>query len=152
MKQPLSDTPLIRSVMTAFPHAIDVEAPLDEARQMMVRRKIRHLPVKDQDELVGLITDRDIKLVLGPYGSAVGEEGPRVRNACVFDVFAVETTTPLRDVVAEMARRRIGSALVTKDGRLAGIFTATDACEYLAQRLGKPPNYDRAAPFDDPAA
>ena len=58
-------------------------------------------------------------------------------------------TTPLQRVVAEMAHRRIGSALITKDGRLAGIFTATDACrclaELLAGRSDLPPNGSEAA-------
>lgn len=127
--------PLIRSAMTPFPHTIDLDAPLDAARHLMRQHHIRHLPVKEGDRLVGLVTDRDIKLVLGPSLSASGEEGPKVRHACIFDVFVTETTTPLQVVVSEMAARRIGSALVTKDGRLAGIFTATDACQQLADML-----------------
>ncbi len=128
--------PLIRSAMTPFPHTIELEAPLDTARHLMLQHHIRHLPVKDGDRLVGLITDRDIKLVLGPSLSASGDsDGPKVHHACIFDVYVTETTTPLRVVVSEMARRRIGSALVTKDGRLAGIFTATDACQQLADLL-----------------
>ena len=143
-------TPLIRSVMTPFPYSIEIEAPLEEARRMMEEHGIRHVPVKDGDVLVGLVSDRDIKLVLGPYrgGSDAGEV-PRVRHACVVDVFKAEMTTPLQRVVAEMAHRRIGSALITKDGRLAGIFTATDACrclaELLAGRSDLPPNGSEAA-------
>lgn len=146
----MSATLLIRSVMTPFPHAIDVEASLDKARRMMRQHQIRHIPVKERDALVGLITDRDIKLVLGPYLDGSGnDEGLRVRQACVFDVYTAEMTTPLRVVVAEMARRRIGSALVTKDGRLAGIFTATDACRCLAELLG---NSLDLSPDDDEVA
>lgn len=132
----MRSTPLIRSVMTPFPYSIDVEDLLEEARRMMEKHGIRHVPVKDGESLVGLITDRDIKLVLGPYcGGSDSDDAPRVRHACVFDVFKAEMTTPLHLVVAEMAHRRIGSALITKDGRLAGIFTATDACRCLAELL-----------------
>jgi CBS domain-containing protein len=34
-----------------------------------------------------------------------------------------------------MAENRIGSAIVTKDGKLVGIFTVTDACRALAEVL-----------------
>ncbi len=129
---------LIRSAMTPFPHAVDVEAPLGDARQMMARHRIRHLPVKDGDELVGLITDRDIKLVLGPnWSGGMDGEGPRVRHACIFEIYRADMNTPVHVVATEMARRRIGSVLVTKAGRLAGIFTATDACQYLADVLAE---------------
>ncbi len=140
-----SEVPLIRSVMTPFPHSIDVDEPLAAARQAMKRHQIRHLPVKDGDDLVGVITDRGLKLVLGPNLDAPSDpEGPRVRAACIFDVLTVEMTTPLQEVAAEMARRKIGSALITKDGRLAGIFTATDACRCLAELLAGDPGGEAA--------
>lgn len=133
----MSGTPLIRSVMTPFPYAVGLDEPLATARRMMSLHRVRHLPVKDRDQLVGLISDRDIKLSLGPYLD-LPADGDRalVRHASVANAYVVETTTPLQVVAAEMARRRIGSALVTKDGRLAGIFTATDACRCLARVLG----------------
>jgi acetoin utilization protein AcuB len=144
----MTTKPTIQSVMTSFPYVIDVEASLAEARRMMVEYSVRHLPVKEGDRLVGLLTDRDLKLVLGPYSDVPKHEGgPRVREACLFDVYTVEMGTPLRTVAEEMARRHIGSALVTKKGRLAGIFTATDACRCLAEVLSviEPPSGDEAA-------
>jgi len=35
----------------------------------------------------------------------------------------------------EMAERRIGSAIVTRKGEIAGLFTATDACRCFAEHL-----------------
>ncbi len=146
----MAENPLIRSVMTPFPHAIDVDEPVSVARKMMLQHHIRHLPVKEGDSLVGLITDRDIKLALGPYLNAPSDDGQiLVRHVCIGEIHTVEMTTPLHLVVAEMARRRLGSTLITKDGRLAGIFTATDACRYLAELLGdesfSPPSGDDVA-------
>ena len=141
----MNRTPLIRSMMTPFPFAIGVEASLEEARLMMEQHGIRHLPVKDGDRLAGLISDRDIKLL-----QASGDEAERmnVGQSCLSDVFSVEVTTPVQFVAAEMARRRISAALVTKDGRLAGIFTVSDACRSLADLLGAfgptPPGNDAA--------
>ncbi len=58
--------PLFKSVMTPFPYSIELKAPLGEARKLMLEHKVRHLPVTSHHELKGLITDRDIKLLLGP--------------------------------------------------------------------------------------
>ncbi len=133
----MPETTLIRSVMTPFPHAVDANEPVSVARKMMLQHRIRHLPVKEGDTLMGLVTDRDIKLALGPYiNTPSDDQRLLVRHVCVSHVHTVDMTTPLRIVVAEMARRRLGSTLITKDGRLAGIFTATDACRCLAELLG----------------
>jgi CBS domain-containing protein len=45
----------------------------------------------------------------------------------------VEADVPLDRVAAAMAERHVGSALVTKAGKLVGVFTGTDACRALAQ-------------------
>ena len=51
------------------------------------------------------------------------------------DIYAVERDEPLDRVLAEMAERHIGSAVVTDGGKLVGVFTATDACRYFAEYL-----------------
>lgn len=125
------------AVMTPFPHAIDIDAPLTDARRMMVEHEIRHLPVKEDGKLVGLVTDRDLKLVASLRPQSSNRAGEiRVRSACVFDVYTAKMSTPVTEVAAEMHRRRIGSTLITKEGRLAGIFTANDACRVLTEVLG----------------
>ncbi|MCB1034426.1 MAG: CBS domain-containing protein [Acidobacteria bacterium] len=128
--------PAIKTVMTPFPYSVDLDAPLSEARRLMREHEIRHLPVKDElGELVGVLTDRDLKLVLGPYVDSLASAEPRVRHACHQGTFTVETGAPLDEVVGRMAEERLGSVLVTKDGRLAGIFTVVDACQLLARLL-----------------
>lgn len=132
----MSTRPLIKSVMTPFPYSVSLDAPLSVARSLMREHGIRHLAVKDDaGELVGVLTDRDLKLVLGPYVSSGANEKAVVRYAYIPGAYTVELNTPLDQVVATMAERRIGSALVTKQGRLAGIFTAVDACRLFADLL-----------------
>ena len=58
--------PRVKRVMTAFPYSIKPGAPLPQAIEFMREHAIRHLPVVDADEVVGMLSDRDIKLVLGP--------------------------------------------------------------------------------------
>lgn len=125
----------IEAVMTPLPFSIGIEARVLEARELMAEHDIRHLPVTDDGRLAGVVTQRDIGLVLDPELDLPFHEELRVRSVCSLDAYVVEPDTPLDDVVDEMARRRIGSALVARDGRLLGIFTVTDACRLLAATL-----------------
>lgn len=127
--------PQIIAFMTPFPYSIDIDAPLSEARAFMRRRRIRHLPVTAQRAIVGLVTDRDIKLVLGPDFAYPPEKELTVRDVCVENPYIVPASTPVAVVAATMARRHIGSALITKRESLVGIFTSTDACRALAELL-----------------
>lgn len=144
--------PEIRRIMTPFPHAIAATAPVSEAREFLNRHRLHHLPVMDGERLVGIISDRDLKLLLGPDPDYEQRSGLRVRDAMVTDVYVVDLNTPLDQVLDALVARRIGSALVTRKGRLAGVFTVTDACRELARLLREqcqpllpPPSGDDAA-------
>jgi len=128
--------PQVIAFMTPFPHSIDVDAPLEDARKLMHGRRFRHLPVISGGEIVGVLTDRDIKLVLGPDFGSPDERELRVRDAYVERPCVVPASTPVAKVARVMAQNRIGSAIVTKHGKLVGIFTVTDACRALAEIIG----------------
>jgi acetoin utilization protein AcuB len=51
------------------------------------------------------------------------------------DPYVVAFDAPLSEVVAELNRRRIGSALVVRHGKLAGILSVMDVCRILASLL-----------------
>ena len=131
----LKHMPQIVAVMTPFPYSIDMDARLTQAMDMMQEHKIRHLPVMEQGNLVSVLTDRDIKMALDPSIGLPPRDQLTVRNACVIDAYIVNTNAPLDRVLLEMAERHIGSALVVKEQKLAGIFTASDACRFLGVLL-----------------
>ena len=131
--------PAIKSVMTAFPYSVDEGATVDAALAFMREHQIRHLPVTAEGHLAGMISDRDIKLMLGPdFAYPKGEE-LKVSEAMVRDAYVVDLDTRLDEVLQHMADEQLGSAIVTRKGKLAGVFTVTDACrafaEYLREQL-----------------
>jgi acetoin utilization protein AcuB len=128
--------PQVIAFMTPFPHSIDVDAPLEDAHKLMREHRFRHVPVMSGGEIVGVLTDRDIKLVLGPDFGSPDERELRVRDAYVERPCVVPASTPVAKVARVMAQHRIGSAIVTKHGKLVGIFTVTDACRALAEIIG----------------
>ena len=127
--------PSIRSVMTSFPYFAGVDDALLVARALMVRHDVRHLPVKEDDVLVGVLTDRDLKRALDPDLGLPPKEELFVRDVYVPGAYTVDGSEPLDRVLEEMATRHVGSVLVTSHGRLAGIFTGTDACRVLCGHL-----------------
>jgi acetoin utilization protein AcuB len=128
-------SPQILAFMTPFPYSIDIEAPLGEAHAFLRERQIRHLPVTRDGQLVGILTDRDIKLALGPDLGSPPERELRVADVFQPETYVVDAGERLEDVAATMAERHVGSALVTRGGKLVGIFTTTDACRALARVL-----------------
>ena len=128
----LDRIPGVASVMTPFPYSVEIDAPVREADALMRSHDLRHVPVRDGEDIVGVVTDRDIFLGLGSDGDA---DRVPVRAVCVGDPYLVDLHVPLDLVVLEMAERHKGSAVVLRHGKLAGIFTATDACRILGRIL-----------------
>jgi acetoin utilization protein AcuB len=127
--------PQVIAFMTPFPYSIDVDAPLEDAHKLMREHHFRHLPVTSGGAIVGVLTDRDIKLILGPDFGCPNERELKVRDAYVEKPCVVPASTSVATVARTMADHHIGSAIVTKNDKLVGIFTVTDACRALAQVL-----------------
>ena len=134
--------------MTPFPFSVEVEAPLREAQKIMEDRGVRHLPVTEGHRLVGIITGRDIMATLAARSGRERADELFVRDVYVEDAYIVDLNEPLDNVMLTMAERHIGSAIVTRNGKLAGMFTSVDACrcfgEYLQQNFPHPRGDDIA--------
>ena len=140
--------PHVKTFMTAFPYSVREDAPLSEAEAFMRLRHIRHLPVTRDGELTGMITDRDIKLVLGPDFAYPKAGELTVGQVMITDVYKVNLNERADNVLAHMAEHHLGSALVMRKGKLVGIFTATDACKAFCEHLREefsPPGGDLVA-------
>lgn len=130
--QRLKSMPAVKTVMSPFPYFVDAAASLEVARDMMAKHGIHHLPVTQRGDLVGVISHRDLVRALDRRQAG---EHLLVGDAPREEVFIVDLSEPLDRVLNQMAERRLGAALVAKEGRLAGIFTLTDACRYFAESL-----------------
>ena len=124
-------------------HVVTV-APADsalEAVARMGRARVRHLPVVNRDgELVGVVTDRDLRrYLLAPRVLARLPErrvdellgSVRVAEVMSTDVWTVEPDAPLTDASAIMHDERVGSLPVVNRGRLVGVLTETDMLRHL---------------------
>lgn len=119
--------------MTYTPKSIGFDQTLSQASEFMRKLHLRHLPVLKGGELVGILTDRDIKLAMS--FKDVDSNTMTVEEALTPDPYFTSPTAPLNEVVANMAEHKYGCALVIDHGKLVGIFTETDAYKALAELL-----------------
>jgi len=125
--------PSVGSVMTPFPYFIDSDDETAEIERLMGEHHIRHIPVQQDGRVVGIVSARDVlQLSLLPTAD---KARIRAREIMVDDPFIVSFDAPLNEVALEMAKRHIGSAIVTHHEKLAGILSGTDICRILAEIL-----------------
>jgi acetoin utilization protein AcuB len=125
--------PTIQKYMTAAPHSIGSEQTIATASVMMNDHHIRHLPVLHGGRLLGILTDRDIKLI--ETFQDVDTTKLTVEEAMTEQPYSVSPEAPLDEVVETMAANKYGSAVVMQNHKVVGIFTTVDACEALATLL-----------------
>ena len=96
---------------------------------------IRHVPVvSDKGQLLGIISDRDLKKVLGtpkrqmerPDGTKFTLSTRKVRTVMRRQPFTIEPEANAADAAAIMAKRKIRALPVVSKGKLVGIITSTD--------------------------
>lgn len=126
--------PKIEKYMTPNPHTIGKEILIKVAYEIMKEHRIRHLPVLEAGKLVGILTDRDIKLAAS-FGDTWSFRCADIMSP---DTYTVRPETPLDAVVEEMAEHKYGSAVVQQEnGKVVGIFTSIDALQALDEILKK---------------
>ena len=128
----MKQMPMIEKFMSTQPQTIGKNMPVKVAMNMMREHHIRHLPVEDGGRLVGVVSDRDIKLA----SSFNHDEKLTMEDIMTQDPYTVTPHTPVDDVVLNMAEHKYGCTIVKQDnGKIVGIFTATDGLRVLGEVL-----------------
>lgn len=119
------------AIMTPQPVTIGRKESLTTAHRLMREHGVRHLPVLEHGDLVGIVSQRDLLFLETIRG--VDADVDIVEDAMTTDTYAVSPETPIATVADHMARMRYGCAVIMERGRVAGIFTATDALRLVAE-------------------
>lgn len=127
--------PTIDSVYTPVTITVQLHDPLRKARLMFRHNHIKQLPVMHRGKLIGLVKEKDVWLLLGPDFDYPRESDLLVEDAYISDPIIVDVGDSLINTLFLMAEHRSGCVLVTDKGKLAGIFTDTDACRCFGKYL-----------------
>jgi acetoin utilization protein AcuB len=123
----------VSELITGPPITVSPDTSVFDARVLMQRKRIRHLLVTSPDRLIGIVTDRDIRLNLpSPATSlSVWEVNYLVARLTVADVMTrtvivVGPDRDAREAARLMLYHKIGALPVTDGDVLIGIVTETD--------------------------
>lgn len=114
----------VKDVMTSGPTSIASDAMVVEAARRMLSEDVGSLPVVDGDQVVGMITDRDV--VLQVVAKDLDANKVPVSTVCSESPVTAEADEPLDDALAKMAKEQIRRLPVVSDGRLVGILAQAD--------------------------
>ncbi|MCK8516353.1 CBS domain-containing protein [Methylonatrum kenyense] len=122
----------VEEFTTPDPITASEDMAIEDLRILMDRHGIRHLPVVRDGTVVGVISDRDVRIVLGlPFQD---QSQVRASDLMAPDPMTVTAATPLDQVAFAMSERKIGSVIVNDtEGGFLGIFTASDALNALIE-------------------
>lgn len=121
----------VTEFMTSVPHSIGHDMNLEKAKELMFKFSCHHLPVLDGGQLVGVLSDRDIRLAEKmSNGSEV-----IVEDVMTDEPVVVQPTEDVFQVAMLMHEKKIGSVIVSaSEDKPWGIFTATDALNYFSKK------------------
>ena len=136
---------LVRSRMTANVLTVTPTTTLGEALRITREQGIRHLPVVDNGKLVGLLSDRDLRLAAPPAWASDTDYAQlratfvEKKISDVMTAHAIISTTeitPIEDAARLMYEHRIGCLPVMRGSDLVGILTETDVMRAFVELFG----------------
>ena len=130
----------VKDLMSNPPEVVSPDAHLHDVLVKMNQAGYRHLPVVSGDKLVGIITDRDLRLAVN---SPVVQEGADLKRETVLDEVqvgqcmtpdpqCVSSDTPAHDVADLLSLNKFGAMPVVDEGKLVGMISYIDFLKHYA--------------------
>lgn len=122
----------VEKFMTSYPSVANPKMKALMALKHMQKGRFRHLPVVDNYEIVGVVSERDL-LRLETLLEAVD---PPLEEVMIRNPYVVTVGTSLAEVAKVMATEKYGCTVVVNDKKsIVGIFTTTDGMRLLSRLL-----------------
>lgn len=106
----------------------------------MHRHNVRHIPVLDDGQAIGIVSDRDLRAYLGDLYRSATTVNPRqiltLREVMQSSPISVDPSTDITDVIDTMLENKIGAVVVADSlGNLRGIVSYEDILRYVRDEL-----------------
>ena len=130
----------VRELMTGAPITVSPDTSVFDARRLMLKERIRHLLVTDDRRLVGIITDRDIRLNLPSQARSLSMwevyyllAKLTVGQIMTKSVIIIGPDREARAAAQLMLEHKVGALPVLDGEVLIGILTETDILRAFAR-------------------
>ncbi len=127
---------LIQEVMNKNIITISSDTKLKDAFELMNLKSIRHLPVVDGGKLVGVVTDRDLRLATSRLAKKSFDPETAVKEIMSHPVQFTHPSDPIEIATQIMREFKIGCMPVVENSQLVGIVTITDLLDALLLLTG----------------
>ena len=114
----------VKDVMTSNPATVQADQTVVEAARIMRDKDTGIVPVVENDQLTGTVTDRDIAVRVVAEGR--DPESTSVREIASTDIVTVEPEHELSDALRLMAEHQVRRLPVVENDRLVGIVAQAD--------------------------
>jgi acetoin utilization protein AcuB len=138
------NTLTVRDYMVSEVETLAPDDSLETAVMLERRFRIRHIPIVENGELVGMVTDRDLKRALpSPVTGSDQQTFERVvqttllRQIMTRSPMTIGPGAPLREAVQIMCDKKFGAIPVVEKGKLVGIITGVDMLRAFLALLDK---------------
>ncbi|MBI2998066.1 MAG: CBS domain-containing protein [Deltaproteobacteria bacterium] len=132
----------VSDVMTENPMTVEPSDTLDQVEELMEEHRIRQLPVVEDKELVGIITDRDVRPFLRDRYLGRPEDQERVMKTKVASIMSPKPITlspndELREAIELLVEEKVGGIPVVdeEEGSVVGIVTYVDVLRCFLELL-----------------
>lgn len=122
----------VQDVMTRSVETVSAGESAENALRRMRTRRIRHLVATKGGEIVGVVSDRDLK-ALGTF-----RQVQSVEDVMSSPAVTVKPLMTLRQAANLLRGRSLGCLPVVEDGELLGILTTTDVLELIGRGIDRP--------------
>lgn len=132
-------TLLVKDVMTKKPLTITPTNSLQEVSEVFKKHSFRHLPVMDNKQLVGIMSETDFEKIL--EGARLNHRGPEemdfllretpVQRVMTTHPFTVPPDTPVEEVMEIFYKDKFHAIPVMDHGKLVGIVSQHDVFYYI---------------------
>jgi CBS domain-containing membrane protein len=131
----------VQDIMTRNPHTLDADDVLDLADDLMSMARIRHIPILERGNVVGIVSQRDLffSALVKFLGVQPREQKDlmktiRAREVMSRPVITIFPGASVKEAARLMGEHKIGCLPVVKDKQFVGLVTETDIMRYVATR------------------
>jgi len=117
---------MIREIMTYNIISSNKDSSLKEISSLMKKHNIGFIPIKDKDEYIGVITDRDICLSI-PSISNINDS---IKSYITSNIICIDVNSDINNALKIMGKNKVKRLLVKDNKKIIGILSLSDILNY----------------------
>ena len=125
--------PPVQKFMTYLVKTIDVNQSVSQANDLMRKLHLRYLPITKAGALVGVLTDKEVHMILSLKGHDSSDM--KIEDFYSNDFLKFSPETLMDEVLSNMIEKRASCAIVIENEKLIGVFSEMDAYKRLLDFL-----------------